>query len=157
MLIGLLVRNFLIKFRKKLEEFSFRSFGFIIKAIMMNLKQGYVDIYKELAVFLEVHLVNKKNKKINLVNENFTNFNFNKNKTLNEKTLNDNEETNFRTLNDITNEDNNKTGSKTSLINFSHSNIYNVIKESESILNDFKPAIINKSSIINKIKFLHFS
>lgn len=113
----------------------------------MNIKQGYLDIYKELALFLEIHLLKKKNKKNHIE---YTNNDFakdNKNKTLNEKTFN-NEETNYRSYNEITKFDNNRNQSRSSLINFSHSNIYNVIKESESILNEMKPVILDKSSII---------
>lgn len=114
----------------------------------MNIKQGYLDIYKELSLFLEVNMANKKIKKNVIVEESNNKLaNFNKNKTLYENTFN-NEETNHRTFNDITKIDNNRNYTNTSLINFSNSNIYNVIRESESILNEIKPIIIDKSSII---------
>lgn len=117
---------------------------------MMNIKQGYIDIYKGLSTFLEIHLANnkKKNFKDFMEKSNYDFVDLKKNKTLNNKTFN-NEETNYRTYNEITKLDNSRSNLNTSLINFSHTNVYNVIKESESILNEIKPIIINKSSNSN--------
>jgi len=96
---------------------------------------------------LEVHIANK-NKNLKDYNKITGNqpVNYKKNKTLIDNTY-DNEETNYRTYNEITKIDNSRNQLKTSLINFSHSNVYNVIKESESFLNDIKPIIIKNSSI----------
>lgn len=120
----------------------------------MNIKQAYSDIYKDLCLFLETHSINKKIKKNNLNtyinNVDNTNIyldlnNVNKNKSIYDRTIY-NEETNYRTINEITKFENNRVYTDTSLINFSNNSIYNVIRESESILNVLKPAIINKSS-----------
>ena len=96
---------------------------------------------------MEVHIANK-NKNLKDYNKITGNqpVNYKKNKTLIDNTY-DNEETNYRTYNEITKIDNSSNQLKTSLINFSNSNVYNIIKESESFLNEIKPIIIKNSSI----------
>ncbi len=133
-------------FRKKLEEFSFKSFGFIIKGIVMNINQGYLDIRKDLTIFLDLHL-DKKNKKKAKIEDPKSFLNVAKNKITNEKTINYDEETNYRTFNQFTKIEIDKNISNTSLINFTNNNIFNVIRDSESILHDLKTTVINKSSI----------
>ncbi len=142
-------KNKFFNLRKKLDEFSFRSFGFIVKAVMMNIKQGYLEICKELAMFLEVHNMNKKLKKNALNSTNIQVANENKNKTLIENNSR-NEETALRTYDEITsieNNFNNRNKSNISFINFGNSKLLNVLNKSDRILSELEVVIENKSSI----------
>ena len=126
------VKN-LIKIREKLEEYSFRSIGYILKAIILNIKQDYLDMYKDLSYFME--LQNKK--KINQKKNNLT-------EKIEENMFNEKQNNKIQNI----------LNSKKKLLRLGNENIYNSVKESESNLNDFNLKII-KSSNYN-FRFKHF-
>lgn len=112
----------------------------------MNIKQGYFQIYKDLAEFLQANLYEKINKKRNIIIDNKEVVN--KNKMILEKGNYIEEETKYKTFQDITERENLTFDSKKSIINFTYrkNDIYNIIKESESFVNDFRLMANDKSS-----------